>query len=48
MNGSAEQVTALVIGGGSAGLAVSHELSRHGVEHAVLERGRIGQAWRDR
>jgi putative flavoprotein involved in K+ transport len=43
-----EQHEALVIGGGSAGLAVSHELSRNGVEHTVLERGRIGQSWRDR
>ncbi len=39
---------ALVIGGGSAGLAVSHQLARNGVDHAVLERGRIGQSWRDR
>jgi putative flavoprotein involved in K+ transport len=38
----------LVVGGGSAGLSVSHELVRHGVEHLVLERGRIGQGWRDR
>ena len=43
-----EQHEALVIGGGSAGLAVSHELKRLGLDHAVLERGRIGQSWRDR
>ena len=43
-----EHVEALVLGGGSAGLAVSHELHRRGVERAVLERGRIGQSWRDR
>jgi putative flavoprotein involved in K+ transport len=43
-----EHVDALVIGGGSAGLAVSHELARGGIEHVVLERGRIGQSWRDR
>ena len=48
MNDPEEHVEALVIGGGSAGLAVSHELNRRGVEHAVLERGRIGQSWRDR
>jgi putative flavoprotein involved in K+ transport len=48
MNHAWEPVEALVIGGGSAGLAVSHELNRHGVDHAVLERGRIGQSWRDR
>jgi putative flavoprotein involved in K+ transport len=48
MNDPEEQVEALVIGGGSAGLAVSHELERRGIDHVVLERGRIGQSWRDR
>src|SRR2546421_1463174 len=38
----------VVIGGGQAGLAVSHELSELGIEHVVLEKGRIGQTWRDR
>lgn len=27
---------------------MSYELTSHGVEHVVLERGRIGQSWRDR
>ena len=48
MTRSTEQVETLVVGGGQAGLAMSHELTRHGVEHVVLERGRIGQSWRDR
>jgi putative flavoprotein involved in K+ transport len=38
----------VVVGGGQAGLAVSHELTALGVEHVVLERGRVGQTWRDR
>ncbi|HEV3232192.1 MAG TPA: NAD(P)-binding domain-containing protein [Candidatus Dormibacteraeota bacterium] len=38
----------VVVGAGQAGLAVSHELSRRGVEHVVLERGRVGQTWRGR
>lgn len=38
----------VVIGGGQAGLAVSHELTGLGVEHTVLERRRIAQTWRDR
>ncbi|HEX9098100.1 MAG TPA: NAD(P)-binding domain-containing protein [Candidatus Dormibacteraeota bacterium] len=38
----------VVIGGGQAGLAVSHELNENGVDHLVLERGRIGQTWRGR
>ncbi|HEX7172004.1 MAG TPA: NAD(P)/FAD-dependent oxidoreductase [Candidatus Limnocylindria bacterium] len=48
MNRPMEQVETLVVGGGQAGLAVSHELAGHGVEHVVLERGQIGQSWRDR
>ena len=43
-----DQVSTVVVGAGQAGLALSRELSRRGQEHVVLERGRIGQAWRDR
>jgi putative flavoprotein involved in K+ transport len=41
-----EQVDTIVIGGGQAGLAVSYLLGRHGREHIVLERHRIGERWR--
>lgn len=37
---------AVVIGAGQAGLAASYHLGRHGLEHVVLERGRIGESWR--
>ena len=43
-----EQIEALVIGAGQAGLATSHELTGLGVNHVVLERGRIGETWRNR
>jgi len=43
-----EELEAAVIGAGQAGLAVSHELVLAGVDHAVLERGRIGETWRRR
>ena len=43
-----EHVEAAVVGGGQAGLAVSCELRGLGIEHAVLERGRVAQTWRDR
>ena len=43
-----EPSTVVVVGAGQAGLAVSHELDRVGVEHVVLERGRVAQRWRDR
>ncbi|TKB19874.1 MAG: pyridine nucleotide-disulfide oxidoreductase [Mesorhizobium sp.] len=36
----------VIVGAGQAGLALSHCLGRTGVEHAVLERGRIGERWR--
>ncbi|GAA4930618.1 putative flavoprotein involved in K+ transport [Actinomycetospora succinea] len=37
---------AIVIGAGQAGLAMSRCLTRRGVGHVVLERGRVGQRWR--
>ena len=43
MTGTVETV---VIGGGQAGLAVSHHLRQRGCEHVVLERGRIAERWR--
>ncbi len=43
-----ESVDVLVVGGGSAGLSIGHELAGMGIDHVVLERGRIGQTWRDR
>ena len=36
----------VVIGGGQAGLAMSRCLTDAGVDHVVLERGRLGQRWR--
>ncbi|SIO48110.1 putative flavoprotein involved in K+ transport [Bradyrhizobium erythrophlei] len=43
-----EQIEVVVIGGGQAGLASSRELTGLGVEHVVLERGQIGETWRNR
>ncbi|HEY7431809.1 MAG TPA: NAD(P)-binding domain-containing protein [Streptosporangiaceae bacterium] len=42
------QTEVLVIGAGQAGLAVSQQLSQHGVEHLVVEQGRTGESWRSR
>jgi putative flavoprotein involved in K+ transport len=41
-------VDVAVVGGGQAGLAVSHELTGLGVEHVVLERDKIAASWRGR
>jgi putative flavoprotein involved in K+ transport len=40
------RVEVVIVGGGQAGLAVSHELTQAGVAHVVLEKGRVGQTWR--
>jgi thioredoxin reductase len=41
-------MTVVVAGAGQAGLAVSHELGAAGVDHVVLERSRVAEAWRSR
>jgi putative flavoprotein involved in K+ transport len=43
-----ERIATVVVGGGQAGLSVSHELTEAGIEHVVLERGRVGETWRGR
>lgn len=43
---SVETVDTLVVGGGQAGVAMSEHLSKCGVPHLVLERGRIAERWR--
>jgi putative flavoprotein involved in K+ transport len=43
-----ERIDTVVVGGGQAGLSASHELSRAGVDHVVLERSRVGEMWRGR
>jgi putative flavoprotein involved in K+ transport len=45
---SMKDVTVAIVGAGQAGLAASRELTREGINHVVLERGRVGQTWRDR
>jgi putative flavoprotein involved in K+ transport len=39
-------IDTVVIGAGHAGLAVSHLLTQHGRDHAVLDRGRVAERWR--
>jgi cation diffusion facilitator CzcD-associated flavoprotein CzcO len=41
----AAELPAVVVGAGQAGLAMSHELARVGVEHVVLERDHVGASW---
>jgi putative flavoprotein involved in K+ transport len=44
--GLIDWVDVAVVGAGPAGLAVSSELTRAGLGHVVLERGRVGESWR--
>ncbi len=41
-------VDVAIVGAGQAGLSLSHELAAAGVDHIVLERGRVGETWRGR
>ena len=41
-----ETVDTIIVGGGQAGLAISEHLTRCGVAHLILERGRIAENWR--
>lgn len=43
-----QEIRAVVVGASQAGLAMSHELKRVGVEHVVLERNKIGHGWHQR
>jgi putative flavoprotein involved in K+ transport len=41
-----EPMQTLIIGGGQAGLVMSHQLKKRGLPHLVLERNRIAERWR--
>jgi putative flavoprotein involved in K+ transport len=41
-----EKIETLVVGGGQAGLVMSHRLKQRGLSHLVLERRRIAERWR--
>jgi putative flavoprotein involved in K+ transport len=41
-----ERLETLIVGAGQAGLSMSYHLGRLGLEHLVLERGRIAERWR--
>ncbi|PUA19429.1 MSMEG_0569 family flavin-dependent oxidoreductase [Glaciimonas sp. PCH181] len=36
----------LIIGGGQAGLSMSYNLKQQGIDHLILEKNRLGHAWR--
>ena len=40
------QVDTLIVGAGQAGVAMSAHLQTRGIDHVVLEKARIAEAWR--
>ena len=46
MTDYANVLDVVVVGAGWAGLGVSYSLSKKGLRHTVLERGRIAETWR--
>src|SRR5207247_10918955 len=46
--GMVESVEVAIVGAGQAGLATSWYLEQAGVEHLVLEAGRVAETWRSR
>ena len=47
MGATATHVAVVVVGGGQAGLSMSHCLKRRGIDHLVLERDRVAHDWRE-
>jgi pyridine nucleotide-disulfide oxidoreductase len=43
-----DSVEVAVVGAGQAGLATSYHLKQAGIEHVVLESGRVAESWRSR
>lgn len=41
-----ERINTVIVGGGQAGVAASEHLTKSGIQHVVLERGRIAERWR--
>jgi putative flavoprotein involved in K+ transport len=40
-----EKIDTVIIGGGHTGLTMSYFLSQRGLEHVILERGRVAERW---
>jgi putative flavoprotein involved in K+ transport len=43
-----QNIDTIVVGGGQAGLSASWHLKQAGCDHVVLDRGQIGDTWRNR
>ncbi len=43
---SASRYPVIIVGGGQAGLSISHILKKRGISHLIFEKNRLGEAWR--
>src|SRR6056297_3392088 len=41
-----QKIHTLVVGAGQAGIALSEHLGNHGIDHLVVEKNRVAEAWR--
>ena len=41
-------INTIIIGAGQCGLSVSYYLTKKGIDHLILEKGKIGEDWRSR
>lgn len=46
MTDDVTEIDTLVVGAGQAGIAMSEHLGRLGIEHLILEKSRVAEAWR--
>jgi putative flavoprotein involved in K+ transport len=46
MTNEVDVLDAVVVGAGWAGLGLSNALKQRGINHCILERGRVGETWR--
>ena len=43
-----QHYSVIIVGGGQAGLSISHYCQKFGLSHLVLEKGRVMNAWKDK
>lgn len=43
---SSRYATTIIIGAGHAGLSMSHQLEKLGIDHVILERGEVANSWK--
>ncbi|MGD8572485.1 MAG: MSMEG_0569 family flavin-dependent oxidoreductase [Gammaproteobacteria bacterium] len=47
MENTAEHHEVIIVGGGQAGLSISYYLKQNNIDHLILNKGRLAEAWRN-